>query len=127
MVETDDFLQNCSVLEPMVCKPGGLLSVRCRDEALTGECSVVDLYFLLKSSKIQVVLIEDRLMVDQLLSKIVHYGKFGEGKHRVLARGILPSIDVLPRVAGDCCQFHASGRPSNNASLFSHATHLLTQ
>lgn len=54
-METDDFLQNCSVLKSMICKPGGLLSVRCRDEALSGKCSIVDLYFLMKNSKIQVV------------------------------------------------------------------------
>lgn len=43
MVETDDFLQNCSVLKSMICKPGGccLFDVETRLFRLMFDCRSV--------------------------------------------------------------------------------------
>jgi hypothetical protein len=65
MVETDDFLQNCSVLKSAICKPGGCCLFRVEINA-TVACLIVDLNFPLEISKIRVVMIEDRLMIRNL-------------------------------------------------------------
>ena len=73
MVKSDDFLQNCDVLNPKICKPGGccLFGVEMRLQRLITRLSICISHS--KVSKIRVVMIDCRK--DKLLSMVVSRGK----------------------------------------------------